>query len=797
MSGKSRRKRVSFNVPERTPKSLSRHGIHAPVDLVVEDDFCDESKEVGSLIDSARRDDGVSAAPHAEAESVQSEKKQPEKSGNGLKPRSSAQLDDTGSPVDDAAASGEDVADDVFSSDSECESGTSEDDEVDFGSPSIHKAEPESDDEKPQVAANGNVESLVPVQTFADMRLDSRVNWAIAKLGWIQPTPVQSYAVPAVLAGRDVLLSSPTGSGKTAAYSVPLANQICKAVNEREHTHANSPLALVVVPTRELSAQVTSHLRKMLKYVHGVKVVCVTAIRTKLQTGTRGEEKMCAASAKRSRGEKTTGINGFSRHADVLVGTPTAVAGLRDDYGEILFQRIAFVVLDEADLILSFGHGSDTQRALAAVPPSAQAMLVSATLDAEGLPELRKVLLRNPLTIKVNSAYAGKANENDKLSALSRACHYFARLKRAADRYLVTYAMLRLNVISGKVLIFASSVNSSFRLKLFLDQFRIRSAVLNGELPANSRIHCVEQYNSGVFDILIATDEIQPAGAADARRHDAEGANDERHAFQEEAEDDIEEMDDSIDDATEHSSRKKPQKRAKKDAEFGVARGVDFRGVAAVINFDLPQDHVSYTHRAGRTARAGASGTVLSLAVCDADERALRGIGSQCGVHIGPLAFRMDQVEAFRYRVEDCLRSVTDAAVREARLTEVRREIINSDRLKDYFEENPVELDALKHDQSLAKNTSEHLARIPSYLLPPALRDIALNEPVAGRRSRGRHRNHKTASKRGGRKSNDPLKTFSASKPNLGSSRSRYRARHGVTKRKGKKRHPNRPKHHP
>ena len=143
---------------------------------------------------------------------------------------------------------------------------------------------------------------------------------------------------------------------------------------------------------------------------------------------------------------------------------------------------------------------------------------------------------------------------------------------------------------------------------------------------------------------------------------------------------------------------RKKRRGAKRDAEYGVARGVDFLDVACVLNFDLPTSARAYTHRVGRTARAGRSGTALSF-VLPASEygkhKAVGGVPStmhdedvwgriaraQQG-RVREYAFDKKQVEAFRYRMEDALRAVTRYAIREARLKEIKQELLTSEKLK-------------------------------------------------------------------------------------------------------------------
>lgn len=147
--------------------------------------------------------------------------------------------------------------------------------------------------------------------------------------------------------------------------------------------------------------------------------------------------------------------------------------------------------------------------------------------------------------------------------------------------------------------------------------------------------------------------------------------------------------------------RKRDRKDKGKDKEYGVTRGVDFVDVACVLNFDLPTSSRSYTHRVGRTARAGRTGMSLSFVVpkdlwgknkvvgclpsAEKDEAVFSKIEKEQGARgskIKEYNFDMKQVEAFRYRMEDALRSVTRSAIREARVKELKTEILNSDKLK-------------------------------------------------------------------------------------------------------------------
>lgn len=325
-----------------------------------------------------------------------------------------------------------------------------------------------------------------------------------------------------------------------------------------------------------------------------------------------------------------------------------------------------------------------------------------------------------------------------------------------------------------------------YRVKLFLEQFGIKSCILNSELPINSRLHVVEEFNKGVYDIIIAADDQEVMGVKSSKKSvepvDGEEA--------EEAEE-KEEIGTSEDEEEEESSNKKsrPEKRRKmsaKEKDYGISRGIDFQNVACVLNFDLPSTSKSYTHRIGRTGRAGKAGMALSFVVpadlhgkhrpttissTKRDEGVLAKITkrqAKMGHEVRPYHFEMQQVDAFRYRMTDALRAVTRLAVQEARAREIRQELIKSEKLKRHFEENPEELRQLRHDGELrAARVQAHLKHVPEYLMPAKGRKGISKEDVGfvgfrktneNRIRKARDRNRGKGKKTSGRV--DPLKTF-------------------------------------
>ena len=353
------------------------------------------------------------------------------------------------------------------------------------------------------------------------------------------------------------------------------------------------------------------------------------------------------------------------------------------------------------------------------------------------------------------------------------------------EKFLLIYVIVKLKLIKGKCIIFVGDVDRCYRLKLYLEQFGARSCVLNSELPVNSRIHVVEEFNKNVYDIIIAADETEVLGSETVRK---KSSVEDGHGTQEMEADAMGQEPTKETTKEPRPLKKRRLRKATKDKEYGISRGIDFKNVACVLNFDLPTSSKSYTHRIGRTARAGRTGMALSFVVpknlyrkhkptsfstTEHDEEVLTEIvrhQSKKGQEVKDYRFDMKQVDAFRYRTNDALRAVTGVAIREARTRELRQELIKSDKLKRHFEENPDDLHHLRHDGELrAARVQEHLKHIPDYLMPNggkqaisggdigfvSLQGASEKKLRKGDRGRGKGR-------KAGRRRANPLKTFHA-----------------------------------
>ncbi|PKC04525.1 DEAD-domain-containing protein [Rhizophagus irregularis] len=559
--------------------------------------------------------------------------------------------------------------------------------------------------------------------------LDPRLSRALSKLNFHKPTLIQAKAIPLALAGKDILARARTGSGKTAAYCLPIVQKIL--VNKEALPESSSERittrSIILVPTRELAVQITKFLSDLLIYCSkDVKVANLAGnIPVQLQKSILLEK------------------------PDIIVATPSRALAHLESQSLIVYNSLESLVIDEADLILSYGYEEDLQKILTYLPKIFQSLLMSATLTKD-VENLKQLLLRNPAILTLH-----EEKEDNLLTQYAVRCSEM-------DKFLLIYVILKLRLIHGKCIIFVNDIDRCYRLKLFLEQFSIKSCVLNSELPLNSRYHIVQEFNKGVYDYIIATDE-------------GDFKNSESNVD--------EEVQTSKKSTSENKSKKKLRLQ-KKDKEYGVSRGVDFINVAAVINFDFPTSAKSYTHRVGRTARANQRGMSLSFVVpkelvgqnknvtCSTakqDEKIYSRVEKKQSLTnsvIKPYSFEMKQLEGFRYRVEDALRAVTRIAVKEARLKDVKSEILNSEKLKAHFEDNPNDLKILRHDTTIhPARVQQHMKHIPSYLMPKIappsgvsstqednedLGSIPFRKNPPKRLSKNRHKKRK----------NDPLKTF-------------------------------------
>ncbi|GGQ28905.1 DEAD/DEAH box helicase [Shewanella litoralis] len=303
--------------------------------------------------------------------------------------------------------------------------------------------------------------------TFAEFGLNTPLLARLAELQYLQPTPIQAHTIPSILAGKDLLAGANTGSGKTAAFALPILQQLMKRTN----THAakgNFVSALVLVPTRELAKQVADSFKSYAVHLNGdIKVVAAFG-------GVSVNTQMLA----------------LRGGADVVVATPGRLLDLVSS-NAIKLSAVTTLVLDEADRMLSLGFTEELSQLIALLPKKKQTLLFSATFPEE-VRQLTQALLVEPLEVQLQSAEA---------STLVQRVMTVNREKKTA-----LLAHLLLEHQWRQVLIFVSAKNSCNHLAQKLAKRGISAEVFHGDKAQGARSRVLESFKAGEIQVLIATD---------------------------------------------------------------------------------------------------------------------------------------------------------------------------------------------------------------------------------------------------------------------------------------------------
>lgn len=343
------------------------------------------------------------------------------------------------------------------------------------------------------------------ISGFADLGLDPDVARAIDELGFMVPTPVQSQAIPALRTGRDVLAQAQTGTGKTAAFAIPIIERVVPGDAR--------PQALVVVPTRELATQVTREFGVLGKFRHAREVAIYGGVPYGPQE------------------------RALKRGVQIVIGTPGRLLD-HIQRGTLRLDAIRIVILDEADRLLDMGFAPDVRRLLRMVPKERQTALFSATLTGE-IKDLAYRFTNDPVQIAIDP---------ERRTTESVEQVYVEVLEE--DKPRVLEELLR-RWETEQVLVFRHTKRGVDRLLEDLQRRGHAVAAIHGDLTQRERERTLENFRSGEVKILVATNL--------------------------------------------------------------AARGLHIEDISHVVNYDLPEDAETFTHRIGRTGRAGESGVAVTF----------------------------------------------------------------------------------------------------------------------------------------------------------------------------------------
>lgn len=301
--------------------------------------------------------------------------------------------------------------------------------------------------------------------SFSALGLSASLLKAIAEQQYNHPYPIQEKAIPALLAGKDVLGISKTGSGKTAAYALP-ALELCQRKTEKKDRHVR---VLIMVPTRELAIQVNEEFAKFSTHLPAkVKSMAVYG-------GVSINPQMMA-------------LHG----TDVLIATPGRLLDLIE-YRAVHLSELEMLVLDEADKMLNLGFKEEMDRVLSLVPAKRQNVLFSAT-TSDDIKDMQKHLLHQPVEIHI-------AEEEVNIDAIEQLAYYVTpERKGPLLRYLIKEENMQ------QVLIFTSAVRTADNLTGKLIKNGIHAASLHGHLSQSARINTLERFKAGELRVLVASD---------------------------------------------------------------------------------------------------------------------------------------------------------------------------------------------------------------------------------------------------------------------------------------------------
>ena len=304
--------------------------------------------------------------------------------------------------------------------------------------------------------------------SFSNLSLAEPLARAVADMGYETMTPIQEQAIPVVLQGKDVMGAAQTGTGKTAAFSLPLLQRMLKHENSSTSPARHPVRALVLLPTRELADQVAQQIKLYAKYTNLRSAVVFGGMDMKPQTL-----------------ELKKGV-------EVLVATPGRLLDHIEAKNAVLNQ-VEYVVLDEADRMLDIGFLPDLQRILSYLPKSRTTLLFSATFSPE-IKRLAGSYLQDPVTIEVARSNATASTVEQRFYSVGE-----DDKRRALHQVLKTRGM-------KQAFVFVNSKLGCARLARSLEREGLKTAALHGDKSQDERLKALESFKKGEVDLLVCTD---------------------------------------------------------------------------------------------------------------------------------------------------------------------------------------------------------------------------------------------------------------------------------------------------
>ena len=299
--------------------------------------------------------------------------------------------------------------------------------------------------------------------SFKNLELTQPILKALDTQGYTNPTPIQKQAIPLVLQGKDLLGVAQTGTGKTAAFGIPLLQLLDKKNNPKRGIKA-----LILTPTRELAIQIDESLAAYGKYTKLSHAVIFGGV------------------------SQVNQVSKLKRGVDILVATPGRLLDLMNQ-GFINLRQLEIFVLDEADRMLDMGFIHDVKKVIKVLPEKRQTLFFSATMPEE-IQSLAKIMLKNPSKVEVTPP----SSTVDKIQQRI----YFTN---KPDKRKLLLHLLETNGIST-ALVFTRTKHGADKVARFLDKAKIKSAAIHGNKSQNSRQNALKNFKNGNLNVLVATD---------------------------------------------------------------------------------------------------------------------------------------------------------------------------------------------------------------------------------------------------------------------------------------------------
>ena len=301
---------------------------------------------------------------------------------------------------------------------------------------------------------------------FTDFNLITPIHRALCDMDYTVPTPVQLQAIPPLLAGRDLLGCAQTGTGKTAAFALPIIQHLAKNQRRRERGFVR---ALIVTPTRELAAQIYENLNMYCKYLDVNSIVVFGGVKQNAQ------------------------VKSLNKGVDILVATPGRLLDLINQ-GYIKLEKVEFFVLDEADRMLDMGFIPDVRRILKYLPNKRQTMFFSATLSPKII-QLSKSMIHNPVRVDVTP-------EKPVVELIDQ---QLMNVKTKQEKSTVLMNVLKEDSVT-RALVFTRTKHGANKLVKLLARADIEALAIHGNKTQSAREKALDNFKAGKVKVLIATD---------------------------------------------------------------------------------------------------------------------------------------------------------------------------------------------------------------------------------------------------------------------------------------------------